>query len=106
MEIRADEISRILREQIRDYGKKVEVTEVGSVLSTGDGIARVYGLSGAMAGELVDFPGNVRVAIMGHPESVREGDVVKCTGRIAEVPVGEELVGRVVNALGQPIDGK
>jgi F-type H+-transporting ATPase subunit alpha len=118
MDIRADEISRILRDQIRDYGKKVEVTEVGTVLTTGDGIARVYGLSGAMAGELVEFAGgvkgivlnleedNVGVAVMGHPETVREGDQVKRTGRIAEVPVGEELVGRVVNALGEPIDGK
>jgi F-type H+-transporting ATPase subunit alpha len=116
--IRADEISRILQEQIKDYGKKVEVTEVGTVLTTGDGIARVYGLSGAMAGELLAFPNdvegmvlnleedNVGVAIMGHPESVREGDTVRRTGRIAEVPVGEALVGRVVNALGQPIDGK
>jgi len=118
MDIRADEISRILRDQIRDYGKQVEVTEVGTVLTTGDGIARVYGLSGAMAGELVEFAGGVRgivlnleednvgVAVMGHPESVREGDQVRRTGRIAEVPVGEALVGRVVNALGQPIDGK
>ncbi len=118
MDIRADEVSRILREQIRDYGKKVEVAEVGTVLSTGDGIARLYGLSGAMAGELVEFAGgvhgivlnleedNVGVAIMGHPESVHEGDGVKRTGRIAEVPVGEAMVGRVVNALGEPIDGK
>ncbi|MFM2152067.1 MAG: synthase subunit alpha, partial [Pseudomonadota bacterium] len=118
MDIRADEISRILRDQIRDYGKKVEVTEVGTVLTTGDGIARVYGLSGAMAGELVTFGSgvkgivlnleddNVGVAVMGHPESVREGDQVRRTGRIAEVPVGEALVGRVVNALGEPIDGK
>src|ERR1700739_2163149 len=99
--IRADEISRILSDQIRDYGKKVEVTEVGTVLTTGDGIARVYGLAGAMAGELLQFPNdvegmvlnleedNVGVAIMGHPESVREGDTVRRTGRIAEVPVGE-----------------
>jgi F-type H+-transporting ATPase subunit alpha len=118
MDIRADEISRILRDQIRDYGKKVEVTEIGSVLSTGDGIARVYGLAGAMAGELLEFQGgvqgivlnleedNVGVAIMGHPEAVHEGDSVRRTGRIAEVPVGEALVGRVVNALGIPIDGK
>ena len=118
MEIRADEISRILRDQIRDYGKKVEVSEVGTVLTAGDGIARVYGLAGAMAGELLQFPGdvegivlnleedNVGVAIMGHPESIREGDTVRRTGRIAEVPVGEALVGRVLNALGQPIDGK
>src|SRR5271167_2873335 len=118
MEIRADEISRILRDQIRDYGKKVEVSEVGTVLTAGDGIARVYGLAGAMAGELLQFPGdvegivlnleedNVGVAIMGHSEAIREGDPVRRTGRIAEVPVGEELVGRVLNALGQPIDGK
>jgi len=118
MEIRADEISRILREQIRDYGRKVEVAEVGTVLTTGDGIARVYGLPGCKAGEMVEFPhgvfgialnleeDNIGVAIMGHPESVREGDPVKLTGRIAEVPVGEALVGRVVDALGQPIDGK
>src|SRR5438105_5753537 len=117
-EIRADEISRILREQIRGYGKQVEVSETGSVLSTGDGIARVYGLSGVMAGELVEFPkglmglvlnleeDSVGVALMGEQTDLREGDVVKRTGRIADVPVGMEMVGRVVNALGQPIDGK
>src|SRR5256885_1958281 len=117
-EIRADEISRILREQIKGYGKAVEVSETGTVLSTGDGIARVYGLSGVMAGELVEFPhdlmglvlnleeDNVGVALMGEGQEVREGDVVKRTGRIAEVPVGPALVGRVVNALGIPIDGK
>ena len=118
MEIRADEISRIIRDQIKDYGKKVDVAETGTVLSTGDGIARVYGLSGAMAGELLEFPhdvyglvlnleeDNVGVAIMGESVAIREGDTVKRTGRIAEVPVGPALVGRVVNALGQPIDGK
>ena len=118
MDIRADEISRILREQIQSYGKQVEVSETGSVLSTGDGIARVYGLSGVMAGELVEFPNglrglvlnleedNVGVAIMGDFKDVREGDTVKRTGRIAEVPVGPEMVGRVVDALGQPVDGK
>src|SRR5437764_4913530 len=118
MEIRADEISRILREQIKTYGKQIEVSETGSVLSTGDGIARVYGLSGVMAGELVEFPNglkglvlnleedNVGVAIMGEYREVREGDTVKRTGRIAEVGVGPEMVGRVVNALGQPVDGK
>ena len=118
MEIRADEISRILREQIKAYGKQVEVSETGTVLSTGDGIARVYGLSGVMAGELVEFPheliglvlnleeDNVGVAIMGESQEIREGDVVKRTGRIAEVPVGPAMVGRVVNALGQPVDGK
>jgi F-type H+-transporting ATPase subunit alpha len=118
MEIRADEISRILREQIKTYGKQIEVSETGTVLSTGDGIARVYGLSGVMAGELVEFPhdlmglvlnleeDNVGVALMGEGQEVREGDVVKRTGRIAEVPVGPAMVGRVVNALGIPVDGK
>jgi len=118
MEIRADEISRILREQIKSYGKQIEVNETGSVLSAGDGIARVYGLSGVMAGELVEFHGglmglvlnleedNVGIAIMGESHDVKEGDTVKRTGRIAEVPVGQAMAGRVVNALGQPIDGK
>jgi F-type H+-transporting ATPase subunit alpha len=117
-EIRADEISRILREQIKGYGKQVEVSETGTVLSTGDGIARVYGLQGVMAGELVEFPkgltglvlnleeDSVGVALMGTQEELREGDVVKRTGRIADVPVGPDVVGRVLNALGEPIDGK
>ena len=118
MEIRADEISRIIKQQIQEYGKKVEVAETGTVLSVGDGIARVYGLAGAMAGELVEMPGNTRgmvlnleednvgIAIMGEYAHIREGDTVKRTGRIAEVPVGKALLGRVVNALGEPIDGK
>src|SRR5512146_849293 len=118
MEIRADEISRIIREQIQDYGKKVEVAETGTVLSQADGVARIYGLAGAAAGELLDFPhgirglvlnleeDNVGAAIMGHYERIREGDVVKRTGLIAEVPVGEELLGRVVDGLGNPIDGR
>ena len=118
MEIRADEISRIIREQIQDYGKKVAVTETGSVLSVGDGIARVYGLENAQSGELVEFPNGVRglvlnleednvgVAIMGDFKAIREGDVVKRTGQIASVPVGKGLLGRVVNALGEPVDGK
>src|SRR5947209_5048491 len=118
MEIRADEISRILREQIKTYGKQIEVNETGTVLSSGDGIARVYGLSGVMAGELVEMPhdliglvlnleeDNVGVAVMGESQEIREGDVVKRTGRIAEVPVGPGMVGRVLNALGQPVDGK
>src|SRR5471032_546166 len=117
-EIRADEISRILREQIKGYGKQVEVSETGTVLSTGDGIARVYGLAGVMAGELVEFPGglsglvlnleedSVGVALMGIHEHLRDGDTVKRTGRIADVPVGPEVSGRVLNALGEPIDGK
>jgi F-type H+/Na+-transporting ATPase subunit alpha len=118
MEIRADEISRILREQIKTYGKQIEVSETGTVLSAGDGIARVYGLSGVMAGELVELPheliglvlnleeDNVGIAIMGESQEISEGDVVKRTGRIAEVPIGPAMVGRVVNALGQPVDGK
>lgn len=118
MEIRADEISRIIKQQIQEYGKTVEVAETGTVLSVGDGIARVYGLAGAMAGELIEMPGNVRgmvlnleednvgIAIMGEFAHIGEGDTVKRTGRIAEVPVGKALLGRVVNALGEPIDGK
>src|SRR5688572_23735910 len=121
MDIRAAEISDIIRKQIENYDKKVSVIETGSVLTAGDGIARVYGLSGAMAGELLEFEGaggqkvngmvlnleedNVGVALLGKFESVREGDVVKRTQRIVEVPVGEELLGRVVNAIGQPVDG-
>ncbi len=118
MDIRADEISRIIKQQIQEYGKTVEVAETGTILSVGDGIARVYGLSGVMAGELVDLPGgtrgmvlnleenNVGIAIMGEFSHIREGDTVKRTGRIAEVPVGKGLAGRVVNGLGEPIDGK
>jgi F-type H+-transporting ATPase subunit alpha len=118
MELRAEEISQIIRQQIEGYENKVEVAETGTVLTCGDGIARVYGLSGAMAGELLQFPhdvvgmvlnleeDNVGVALLGEAASVKEGDLVKRTGRIVEVPVGEELLGRVVNALGIPIDGK
>ncbi len=118
MQIRAEEISDIIRKQIREFSRKVEVAETGTVLAVGDGIARIHGLEKAQAGELVEFPGNlfgmvlnleednVGVAVFGETEHVKEGDTVKRTGRIAEVPVGEALVGRVVNALGQPIDGK
>ena len=118
MQIRADEISRIIREQIQDYGKKVTVAETGTVLSVGDGIARVYGLESALSGELVEFSNGVRglvlnleednvgVAIMGDATAIREGDTVKRTKQIASVPVGKALLGRVVNALGEPIDGK
>src|SRR5580704_7298455 len=122
MDIRAAEISDIIRKQIENYDKKVSVTETGSVLTAGDGIARVYGLSGALAGELLEFEGeggkekvqgmvlnleedNVGVALLGKYEAIREGDVVKRTGKIVEVTVGEELLGRVVNAMGLPIDG-
>jgi F-type H+-transporting ATPase subunit alpha len=118
MQLRAEEISQIIKKQIQNYEKSVEVSETGTVLTIGDGIARIYGLSGAMAGELVEFPGglfglvlnleedNVGVAIFGESTTVKEGDQVKRTGRIADVPAGPALVGRVVNALGQPIDGK
>ena len=121
MDIRAEEISNIIRQQIQDYDKKVEVTETGTVLTTGDGIARVYGLSGAMAGELLELHSadgttvsgmvlnleedNVGVALLGASDKIKEGDVVKRTGEIVSVPVGDELLGRVVNALGEPIDG-
>ncbi len=118
MQIRADEISRIIRDQIQDYGKKVTVAETGTVLSIGDGIARVYGLEGAESGELVEFhtgvrglvlnleEDNVGVAIMGDYINIREGDTVKRTREIASVPVGKGMLGRVVDALGKPIDGK
>ncbi len=118
MEIGAAEISRIIKEQIRDYEKAVEVQEVGTVLSTGDGIARIYGLQKAAAGELLEFPhgiygialnleeDNVGAALFGETHMIKEGDTVKRTGRIAEVPVGKALIGRVVNALGEPIDGR
>jgi len=117
MQIRPEEISQIIRQQIVNYDQVVERSEVGTVLSIGDGIARIHGLSQVMAGELVEFPGhifgialnleedNVGVAVMGHDYEIREGDSVKRTGRIAEIPVGESIIGRVVNALGQPIDG-
>jgi F-type H+-transporting ATPase subunit alpha len=118
MEIGTAEISRIIKEQIRDYEKTVEIQEVGTVLSTGDGIARVHGLDKVAAGELLEFPhgiygvalnleeDNVGAALFGETHMIKEGDTVKRTGRIAEVPVGKALVGRVVNALGEPIDGR
>ncbi len=118
MQLRAEEISQIIKKQIASYEKTVEVMETGTVLTIGDGIARVYGLEGAMAGELLEFPGelmgmvlnleqdNVGVAIFGNDQKIREGDTVKRTGRIIDVQVGPALVGRVVNALGQPVDGK
>ena len=118
MKIKAAEISEIIRRQIRDYDREVDVAETGTVLSVGDGIARVYGLANAMAGELVEFSGGVRglvlnleddnvgIAVMGGGEHIREGHVVKRLGEIIQVPVGPELCGRVVNALGEPIDGK
>lgn len=117
MEIRADEISQIIRKRIEEFDKEVQVAETGTVLSVGDGVANVYGLQGAMAGEMVEFPGriygvvlnleeqNVGVAVFGEVTKVKEGDTVKRTGKILQVPVGMGMIGRVVNALGQPIDG-
>ncbi len=118
MEIKAEEISQIIKDQIKNFDKKVELSETGVVLSVGDGIARVYGLEKVMAMELVEFPGgimglalnleqdNVGIAIMGDDTHIKEGDLVKRTGRIAEVPVGEAVLGRVVTTTGEPIDGK
>ena len=118
MEIRAEEISQIIRSQIRDYEKKVEVAETGTVLSVGDGIARVHGVEKCMAMELLEFPGglfglslnleedNVGVAILGEDTHIKEGDIVKRTGRIAQVPVGEAVIGRVIDPVGNPLDGK
>ncbi|MEB3172270.1 MAG: F0F1 ATP synthase subunit alpha, partial [Cyanobacteriota bacterium] len=116
--IRPDEISAILKKQIQDYDKSVSVSNVGTVLQIGDGIARIYGLEQVMAGELVQFEDgtegialnleddNVGVVLMGEGRGIQEGSTVKATGKIASVPVGDAMLGRVVNALGQPIDGK
>lgn len=118
MQIKADEISQIIREQIKNFDKKVEMAEIGTVVSAGDGIAKIYGLDNIMAGELVEFSGDtygmalnleedsVGVVIFGDYENIKEGDTVKRTGAIASVPVGDELIGRVVSPLGIPIDGK
>jgi F-type H+-transporting ATPase subunit alpha len=118
MQIRAEEISQIIKQQIQEYDKKVEVSETGTVISVGDGIARLHGLENAMAGELLEFPhgimgmvlnleaDNVGAAILGEDVHIKEGDTVKRTNRIIQVPVGKEMLGRVVDSLGQPIDGK
>jgi F-type H+-transporting ATPase subunit alpha len=121
MEIRAEEISQIIREQIKDYEKKVDLSETGRVLSVGDGIARVYGVEKCMSMELLEFPtphgnifglalnleeDNVGVAIMGEDFNIKEGDEVRRTGRIAEVPVGDAVLGRVIDSVGNPVDGK
>jgi F-type H+/Na+-transporting ATPase subunit alpha len=118
MELRAEEISQIIKDQIADFDKKVELSETGIVLSVGDGISRVYGLEKVMAMELVEFPGNilglvlnleednVGVAVMGEDYHIKEGDIVKRTGKIAQVPVGDAVLGRVVSAVGEPLDGK
>ena len=118
MDIRAAEISAILKDQIKNFGQEAEVSEVGQVLSVGDGIARVYGLDNVQAGEMVEFPGGIRgmalnleadnvgVVIFGSDRDIKEGDTVKRTGAIVDVPVGPGLLGRVVDGLGNPIDGK
>src|SRR5512137_2685981 len=119
MEIRPAEISEILKKQIASFDTEANVAETGQVLSVGDGIARVYGLQNVMAGEMVEFPGaglrgmalnlesdNVGIVIFGDDKSVREGDTVQRTGTIVDVPVGRGLLGRVVDGLGNPIDGK
>src|SRR5579864_1027543 len=119
--IRADEISRVLREEIENYAKAVDVAETGSVISVGDGIARIYGLENVMAGELIEFPSagggvsgialnleeeDVGAVLLGDYSDIKEGAEVRRTGRIMSIPVGEAMIGRVVDALGQPIDGK
>ena len=118
MGIKVDEISKIIKDQILHYDDKLEESETGSVITVGDGIALIHGLSDAMAGELLLFPhevygmvlnleeDHVGAVLMGSDVLIGEGDIVKRTGRIVEVPVGDALLGRVVNALGQPIDGK
>ncbi len=117
-ELKADEISQIIRKQIEGHERQIEINETGTVISVGDGIVRIYGLEKVMAGELLEFPknlfgvvlnleeDNVGAALLGEDTLIKEGDLVKRTHRIAQVPVGEELMGRVVNAIGQPIDGK
>src|ERR1700757_1805652 len=117
MQLRAEEISSIIKKQIQGYEKAALTMETGTVLSVGDGIARVYGLEGAMAGELLEFPGNIMglvlnlesanvgAGLFGDVREIKEGAIVKRTGPMMDVPVGEALVGRVLNSLGQPIDG-
>ena len=116
MSIRAEEISALIKQQIENYQSEIEVSDVGTVIQVGDGIARAHGLDNVMAGELVEFSNgvmglaqnleenNVGIIILGYTE-IREGDEVRRTGRIMQVPVGKELIGRVVNPLGQPVDG-
>ena len=118
MNLRPEEISAVIKEQIKNYKNQLEISDFGTVIQVGDGIARVYGLENCMSGELLEFPGevygmvmnleedNVGVVLLGDSRAVNEGDVVKTTGRVVEVPVGDALTGRVVNALGQPIDEK
>ena len=118
MNLRPEEISSVIKEQIERYSSQLDVSDVGTVIQVADGIARVHGLENAMQGELLQFPGdvygmvlnleedNVGVVLLGSASNIEEGDIVKTTGRVVEVPVGDALLGRVVNSLGQPIDGK
>src|SRR3954470_12220977 len=117
-QIRADEITTILRQEIENYDRAIDVSEVGSIISVGDGIARIHGLDKVMAGELIEFPHSVAgiamnleedqvgAVLLGEYTEIKEGDQVKRTGRIMSVPTGEGMIGRVVDGLGQPIDGK
>ena len=118
MNLRPEEISSVIKEQIKRYAAQLQVADVGTVIQVADGIARIHGLENAMQGELLEFPGevygmilnleedNVGAVLLGDARSINEGDTVKTTGRVVEVPVGDAMLGRVVNALGQPIDGK
>ena len=118
MAIRAEEITNVIERELEGYQSSLDVEQVGTILKVGDNIATIYGLNAAMAGELLEFPGGVMgvvlnleeasvgVALFGSDKDIKEGDVVRRTGRILSVPVGPELVGRVVNALGEPVDGK
>ena len=118
MNLRPEEISSVIKDQIKRYASTLDVSDVGTVIQVADGIARVHGLENAMQGELLELPGdvygmvlnleedNVGVVLLGNSRNINEGDIVKTTGRVVEVPVGDALLGRVVNALGQPIDGK
>ncbi|MBR5317710.1 MAG: F0F1 ATP synthase subunit alpha, partial [Lachnospiraceae bacterium] len=118
MNLRPEEISSVIKDQIKRYAADMEVSDVGTVIQVADGIARVHGLENAMQGELLEFPGevygmvlnleedNVGAVLLGNHKNINEGDIVKTTGRVVEVPVGDALLGRVVNSLGQPVDGK
>ena len=118
MNLKPEEISSVIKEQIKRYAAQLEVADVGTVIQVADGIARIHGLENAMQGELLEFPGevygmvlnleedNVGAVLLGSQKNINEGDTVKTTGRVVEVPVGDAMLGRVVNALGQPIDGK
>ena len=116
MNLKPEEISSVIKEQIKRYSDKLDVSDIGTVIQVADGIARIHGLDNAMQGELLEFPGqiygmvlnleedNVGAVLLGNHKNINEGDIVKSTGRVVEVPVGDEMLGRVVNALGQPVD--